>query len=178
MIAFYLQILETPEDKHKFELVYDEYKLSMFYVANKILNNTHDAEDAVHQAFVSIAEHIDKIIDPSSKLTKGFVLTITEHKAIDIIRSNKHYSTTPLDETFIDSQTMQQAVSHCEDDTLSQCILKLPARYREVILLKYVNGYSLKEIAGILNITEANAIKIDQRAKKKLEVMCREEGLL
>lgn len=175
MLLFYLQMLDTPEDKHKFELVYEEYRNYMFHVANKILRNREDSEDAVHQAFISIAEHIDKIGDPISNLTKGYVLTIVEHKAIDIIRSNKRNSYIPLDETFIDAPTMTQAIEYCGEDSLSKCILKLPANYREIIMLKYVQGYSSREIAGMLNITEANAIKLDQRAKKKLRELYAEE---
>lgn len=51
---------------------------------------------------------------------------------------------------------------------LSQCILKLPALQRQVIWLKYVDGYTLREIADMLNISLARAQKIDQRAKKQL----------
>ena len=58
------------------------------------------------------------------------------------------------------------------------CITQLPPRYRQVIFLKYSHGYSVKEIADILGISHAAASKLDQRAKKKLEEICREEGVL
>ena len=38
-----------------------------------------------------------------------------------------------------------------------------------MIILKYYHGYSTKEVAEILGISDTNASKIDQRAKKKLE---------
>ena len=38
----------------------------MFYIAQNILHNVEDAEDAVHNAFVKIAENIDKIKDAIS----------------------------------------------------------------------------------------------------------------
>ena len=64
------------------------------------------------------------------------------------------------------------------DDGLVSCILKLPARYREVILLKYEQGYNTREIAQMLKLTVSNTNKILQRAKNKLEKLCREEGVL
>jgi len=64
------------------------------------------------------------------------------------------------------------------DHTLAWCIAKLPPRYRQIIFLKYSHGYSVKEIADILGISHAAASKLDQRAKKKLEEICREEGVL
>ena len=47
----YLQIIETAEERSKFEQLYLEYKGLMFHVAFDILHNEQDAEDAVHQAF-------------------------------------------------------------------------------------------------------------------------------
>ena len=45
----------------------------------------------------------------------------------------------------------------------------LPTRYRELLFLKYDNGYSEREIAVMCSMTEANVKKTVQRAKKKLE---------
>ena len=64
-MIIYMQMLETPEEKSKFEQLYLEYKGLMFHVAYEILHNEQDAEDAVHQAFVKIAENIKKIDDPN-----------------------------------------------------------------------------------------------------------------
>ena len=60
-MLIYLQMIETDEDRQKFIQLYETYRGLMFYVANRILHNTEDAEDAVHQAFLSIIENLDKI---------------------------------------------------------------------------------------------------------------------
>ena len=57
-----LQTIESEEDKSKFEGIYYRYRKLMFHVAMKILHNRQDAEDAVHQAFVSIIENLEKIL--------------------------------------------------------------------------------------------------------------------
>ena len=49
----YLQMIDTPEDRSKFEQLYLEYRGLMFHAANQILHNEQDAEDAVHQAFLT-----------------------------------------------------------------------------------------------------------------------------
>lgn len=64
MVLVYLSMIEGPEDRNKFEIVYQQYKSLMYYVAYRILREERDAEDAVHNAFVRIAEHIDKISEP------------------------------------------------------------------------------------------------------------------
>ena len=63
-MLIYLQMIDTPEERSKFEQIYLEYKGLMFHVAYDILHNEQDAEDAVHQAFVKVAENIKKIGEP------------------------------------------------------------------------------------------------------------------
>ena len=58
----------------------------MFHVANQILRNDQDAEDAVHDAFLAIAEHIRKFSRLERHKTRAFVVTIVENKAIDLYR--------------------------------------------------------------------------------------------
>lgn len=140
-MLIYLAIIETPDDQSKFEKVYLQYRGLMYHVAYKILDNASDAEDAVHNAFLQIAENIDKISDPVCPKTQSYVVTIVENKAIDLYRRNKRRSIVSIDDIpGIPAET---------DGTgdLAECILKLPPRYRQVILLKYYHGFSCKEIA-------------------------------
>ena len=51
MLAIYLSMLETNEEKNQFEQLYIKYKQDMYAVAYGILKNKEDAEDAVHQSF-------------------------------------------------------------------------------------------------------------------------------
>lgn len=169
----YLMMIDSPEDQSKFERVYREYKGLMYYVAYKVLNNGPDAEDAVHNAFVKIAEIIQKIGEPVCQKTQNYVVTIVENKAIDLYRANQRKETVEYIDDVVGITVENQSLSD-----LAKCMAKLSSRYRQVILLKYYHGYSCKEIAKQLNITEANAIKLDQRAKTKLLQLCKEEGVL
>ena len=59
----YLQMVETAEQRLMLETLYMTNRQLMYGVAFRILRNQEDAEDAVHQAFVKIAENITKISD-------------------------------------------------------------------------------------------------------------------
>ena len=172
-MLIYLQMIDTPEERSKFEQIYLEYKGLMFHVAYEILHNEQDAEDAVHQAFVKIAENIKKIDAPVCPKTHSYVVTIVEHQAIDQYRRlQKHPSVELIEE-------IQGTNAHYEgDNDLTKCILKLPARYREMILLRYHHGYTVREIAEIMGLSLQAAIKLDQRAKNKLKKLCEEAGIL
>jgi len=172
-MLIYLQMIETPEDKTKFETLYTEYKEWMGTIAFSILNNKHDAEDAVHNAFVKIAENIKKVDDPHSKKTRSYIVTIIETKAIDIYRKKQRHPEVPISE---EDMGIHFDYSNCGN--LARCIAQLPPRQRAVLTLKYRHGYSNQEIAKILKISVHNAIKIDQRAKANLKELCIVEGLL
>ena len=57
----------------------------------------------------------------------------------------------------------------------ASAMASLPARFREVLLLKYDNGFSAKEISEILSMSEANVWKTLQRAKMALREKIGEE---
>lgn len=172
-MIIYLQMIDTPEDKHKFEILYREYRGLMFYLANRILKNEQDAEDAVHTAFVSIAEHIQKIEEVLCPKTKGYIVTIVESKAIDMYRRKQRHPKLSLCEELEGFAVLDE-----DSHTIARCFSLLPAQDKYILMLKYRYGYENREIAKMLGITQANAIKRIQRAKDKLEKLCHEEGLL
>ena len=95
----YLQMISEPADKSKFESLYMKYRGMMYHVAYQILRNEADAEDAVHQAFLSILKNMDKIRQVDSPDTRAYVTIITERKAIDTIRDRKRVSLVEYEET-------------------------------------------------------------------------------
>lgn len=169
----YFQMIETDEDKTKFTRLYETYKNLMFSVAYSILNHNSDAEDAVHQAFISVIKHLGKFKKINSDSTKSLLIVITERKAIDIIRKNKRYVL--MDDL---DNIPGIEIPPPGDLGLADAIAKLPGRYREIILLRYDQGYSTKEIAKILNLTPDTAQKTLWRAKQLLYQTMRSGGAI
>ena len=172
-MMIYLQMIDTPEDRSKFEFLYMEYRGLMFHVANKILHNEQDAEDTVHQAFLKVAENIEKIGDPKCPKTQGYIVTIAENKAIDLYRRRQKRQVVELSDDLPGVTAIYEG-----ENTLAACILKLPARYREAILLRYYQGYSVKEVAAILGLSLSAASKLNQRAKNRLRELYEKEDRL
>ena len=97
----YLAMIDSDADKSKFEILYSEYKNLMYYTANRILRNSSDAEDVVHQAFLKVIEILDTISSPRCHKTRALLVTITEHKAIDLYREKQRRNVLPLAEEYI-----------------------------------------------------------------------------
>lgn len=172
MLMIYLGTIDSPEDRVKFEELYHKYRGFMFKIAVHILNGEQDAEDAVHNAFLSIAKNMKIIPKLDSPQMRSFLYIVTENKTIDILRERGRRG---IEEPLEDQPL--SAPPEGEHD-LAWCISQLPPRYQEIVLLKYSHGYSTREVADILGISPAAASKLDQRAKNRLKELCEKEGLL
>ena len=168
-------MIDTPEDRDKFEILYGKYKNLMYHVAYQILRNREDSEDAVQQAFFSIIKIIDKIKGSECPETKSLVVIITERKAIDILRTSHRDQLLPLNE-----EILGVSVPLPGDNGLADALAALPARYREILLLRFDNGYSARELSSLLGISESGIRKLIGRAraalKKELEEDSRSES--
>ena len=176
MLFVCLAMCETEEEKTKFEKIYKEYKKHMFYTAYKILRNKHDAEDAVSKAFLVIVKNLKNISEVRCHKTMGYVVIIVENIAIDMYRKEKRHGTTPIDDVeyrLVDGTSTEQLV---ESMVTRNVLSLLPSSYREVLMLKYMNGYKNAEIAEMLNITEENLRHRMMRAKNKLAKILEKEG--
>lgn len=173
-MMIYLSTIESPEEKIKFEELYDKYRGFMLKIASHILRGEQDAEDAVHNAFMSLAKNMKLVPELDSLKLRGFLYIVTENKAIDILRERKRRE---LEESLDEGHPFYAPLDDEEQD-LAWCIAQMPPRYQEVILLKYSHGYTTREIASILGVSFGAASKLNQRAKARLKELCEKEGLL
>ena len=169
-MLIYLQMIETVEDKSKFEQIYKEYRVLMYHVAFARLHHAEDAEDVVHHAFVKIAENIRKI-EPVSPRTKRLVVTIVDNRVTDLLRARGRHSPPVCIDDFADILS-----GEVSENGLATCIFRLPDLQRQILWLKYNHGYTLREIAKMTGVSLACAQKTEQRAKQKLKEMYEKEG--
>ena len=84
MLTFYMSVIPEPEQKRTFAEIYNESKNALFNAAMSVLHNEHDAEDAVQEAFMYIADNIKKIGSLSDKERRSMAVIIARNAAIDI----------------------------------------------------------------------------------------------
>lgn len=168
-MLIYLQTLPTEQERQSFEGLYLRYRSLMLSVARRFLSEPQDAEDAVHQAFLSILKHFHKISDTDCPETRAFVVIIVERKALDILRVRQ--KTVPLEE-----MTQGVEIPLPGDNGLTDALAKLPARYRQVLLLRFAYGYTTRELAKEFGMTQGAVQKLIWRAKEALEKLYEEGG--
>ncbi len=165
----YLQLIETEEARSKFEILYRTHRDRMFSLAMRILGSEADAEDAVHQAFLKLTDWLDRIDDPRSPKARALLALMAERAALDLLRQRRRTVSLDALDALEDALTGQETLPERLD--LQTALAALPARYREPLLLRHQMGFSVKEIAEMLNLSEANVYKTMQRAKARLQQM-------
>lgn len=176
LLALCLSMIGNQEEKDKFEQLYWEYKDLLQYCAMDKVHDAHRAEEAVNTAFMHVAKNMHMVGEAISPRTKRLLVTIAERTAINMYKKHqKEYNRT----INIEDVNPELLCGYQDEDTvLAQAILKLPLNYRQVIILKYAQGYSTEEIAAILDYSLDKTGKLISRGKKKLEKLLEEEQIL
>lgn len=171
-MLLYMSIIETPEERDLFERIYTQYRYLMLHVASKILQNHHDAEDAVHEAFLSIIKNFDKFSDVGSPKTRSLIVLIVERKAIDILRKKHKENLAEINEDILGIEVPAPG-----DLGVADAIVRLSANHREVLLMRFDIGLTNREIAKLLDITESGVRKLLGRAKRELRSELQKDGV-
>lgn len=170
-----LMMIDTPEDKSKFVVLYEKYRHLMLKTALDVLHDPYLAEDAVHNAFVGLAHNIGKVKESEDIPTKLYLVACARNAAIDLYRkrSNRMKKETLLEEAVKKEDCAIYIESDLENGILD--ILKhLPLKYRDVFMLKYVNHMENREIAEVCSILEGTVRQRIARGKVIIERKIRE----
>ena len=147
-----------------FEEMYLKNRNLMMYTAMKILNNFADAEDCVSEAFFRASKIFPEISRMECPKMTSLLVIIVRNAALDKYRANKRVIAVEAP----DEETGTFCTDSYSFDSVQSAIAQLKDEYRDILTLRFVYGYSVKEITGILNISADNAYKRIQRAKTEL----------
>ncbi|MDD2495690.1 MAG: sigma-70 family RNA polymerase sigma factor [Tissierellia bacterium] len=169
-MLIYLNVLDTEEEKSKFEQIYNYYRHTMFYVAKSILKDYYLSEDAVHDAFINIAKNMDNILDVNSNRTKGYVVVIVRNISFNMLKKQKNIADIDdFEENLSDDVNLEDKVlSKISFDLIVAEIDSLPIIYKDVLYLTYVEDMKTQEISALINISNEAVKKRLQRGRKKL----------
>ena len=173
MLVCYLQMLDTPEEKIRFEQIYLKYRGLMYHVANNILHNRQDAEDAVYSAFLRLIKHFKQFQNTPTRDLAPQVAVIARNEAISLQR--KQRGEAPLEERDGLAET-SEAVS--DYHTLVDSFTRLPQTYQAVMEMKLLLGYFDGEITARLGLSKAAVSTRISRGCQFLRNIVEREGFL
>ncbi len=176
-----------------FQIVYDKatdifnkYLPMMKSLAFSLLKDHHLSEDAVQEALIRLSKNIGKIDNINSKASKNYIYTVTKNEALRILKKEKssedHEEAVQLfDEDGFNNIGGQTDIEAFADEygfgpDIEETLEELSDIDRDIIVYKYGAGYSLKEIAGLINMDPEAVYKRHQRALGKLKEILEAEN--
>lgn len=175
MLPMYLAVISDDDDKNYFEQLYLKYRQDMYSIAYSILHNKEDSEDAIHQTFLQIADNFDKIKSIPCQEIQAFIVIIIRNVSLNIYKKNKKRAKRNTETVEINTNIEIDFFEKYEYEKLVETISQLPQIYKDIIFLRYIEEFTVKEIAHILYVTENTVWKRSERAKKLLKELLEKE---
>jgi RNA polymerase sigma factor (sigma-70 family) len=157
--------------------LYQRYSPKMLAVCYRFAKNREDAEDMLQEGFIRVFSQIHQF--RSQGAFEGWVRIIV-HTCINILKKNKKFNESVDIIHATNIQVREESVpSIIQAKQVVECIRMLPLGYRTVLNLFALEGYSHKEIAGMLDIEESTSRSQYTRAKAMLqEILVRKKIIL
>ncbi len=138
--------------KSDFERVYDKYSDVLYRLALSHLRHSEDAEDVVHDVFSKFITEPRKF--DSEEYEKAWFIRVTVNCCRDVLRKGKYRVHLSLDEV---ENVLAEEKTQSTD--IIEIVSALPQKYKTVIILHYLEGYSVDEISFMLKLS-ASAVKM------------------
>ena len=177
MLAYYLSLVDTPEEKSKVEEIYHEYKRLIMYLALTKLQDERLAEEALHEVMLAVIDQIKKLQDRDENGVKSFIYLATRNVCVDILRKELRYKSMENVDAVSPHLQNDDPQDTLQEKLVMDFVEKLPPIYRDITELYAFYGMTIKECAKALKITPATARKRLERARALLRAKLKEEEL-
>ena len=144
-----------------FDNIYEEYFDRVYYKVLSVFKNNDDAEDICQETFISVYKNLSKFREESNIYT--WIYRIAINKTYDFFKKRK-----------LEFEINDEVLSLPEDinfDTkviLEEKLKLIPEKEKEIVILKDIYGYKLKEIAEIKNMNLSTVKSVYYKALKDM----------
>ncbi len=138
-------------NKADLETAYGRYADMLYRLSLSHLGVVEDAEDAVHDVFQRYIDTSPQFKDDEHE--KAWFIRATVNRCHDLLRKRSKRSHDSLEAAY------NIAATDSEEPEVFRIVHSLPEKYRAVIVLHYLEGYSVEETARLLKIT-VSAVKM------------------
>lgn len=182
MLTLYLSLIETQEEKDKFEYIYVNFRKQMLNLAYKLVGNPYDAEDIVHSTFLSVSKNMHIFDDRDDSSIYSYLICATKGHAYNFYRKNANESKAVKrlypQEDISETYTIDGKIdSDLFIENIIDAIKELDELYSTVLYLYLVDDLSSKQIANLLDRKPDTVRKQITRGKQLLYSKLHERGL-
>jgi RNA polymerase sigma-70 factor (ECF subfamily) len=158
------------------ESAYARYVVPIYRFLYSRLGNQEEAEDLTSEVFLKAVRQLEPQRDGPS--VQAWLYQVARTTLADYWRRRSRVPQDPLG--YLDVPDPEGAVATPPDESAARIarwlLDQLPERYREVLTLRFLRGYSIRETADAMGITENHAKVLQYRAVQKAAALGREHG--
>ncbi len=170
----YLVEVVRSEDKEKYALLVKRYQDKLLRYATMLIGDESLAYDAIQNAFIKAYRNLHGF--NTKKKFSSWIYRIVHNEAINLVKKHKreiHLNDETWKIGFQDETDLELEYIVKEDQELvNRCLLKLDFKYREPLILFFLQGHSYEEISDILRLPMGTVATRINRGKKYLAKVC------
>ena len=144
-----------------FDSIYEEYFDRIYYKVVSVVKNESDAEDICQDTFISVYKNLEKFREESNIYT--WIYRIAINKTYDFFKKRKLEF-----EINDDVLSLPEDINFDSKVILEEELKLLEEKEREIVVLKDIYGYKLKEIAEIKNMNLSTVKSVYYKALKDM----------
>ena len=169
-MLIYLSMIDGEDEKAEFERLYRRYADSVFRRTLAILKNQQDAEDAMQETWIKIAQNICVLRDKEERTVCAYIMKVARNQSITLYRQREKREEMlcdPEEEPSCDGDLF----AICEEAEIAEiraCFAELPECYRDILSLYFFYHHTIAEIAYLLDMKAATVNSRLTRGRKKL----------
>lgn len=154
---------------------YDEYSALVMGICIRYLKDKDQAADVFQEAFIKIFQNIHQVKD--IKALKGWVKRITVNTALDHLKALHHPDSINSESHELSDQFYSDLLDKMSVEAVLDLVDDLPNGYRLIFNLHIIDGYTHKEIAEKLNISESTSRSQLTHARRVLKKQLNHLGI-
>jgi len=158
----------------RFEEIALPHLAAAYNLARWLVHNDHDAEDLVQEAFLRAFRSFGGYYGGNSR---SWLLTIVRNTCYTWLQNNRVLHVAEpiddnLDELGLDFADPEMLLLQSVDvQIVRQALQELPVEFREVVVLRELEGFSYKEIAGVVDLPLGTVMSRLARGRKRLHAL-------
>lgn len=160
--------------RDRFNELAEAYGTDLYRYAMWICGNDALAKDLVQETFLRAWKALDSLNDAAA--AKSWLITILRREYARTFE-RKVPKFTDLETVVVPEEMELEPDDRAEIKLLREGILALPQKYREPLLMQVVLGYSCKEIAAALDISDSAVMTQLFRAREQLKTRLQKDGV-
>lgn len=151
------------EKNYDVKILFEQYSDMVYRIAVSYGNDIQTAQDVVQEVFLRVLQKTPRFESPEHE--KAWLIRVTINCCKSLLSSAWVKRMRPLE----DAERAFLLFNHDGESALYETLMKLPAKYRIVLYLRYYEEYPVKEIASILHMMPNTVSARLARAKKMLK---------